>query len=71
VHPSGYASRSDDLGLSFNPEPDYAGIAAAAGGAFARKVTKPGELDEAIAAALHAVQVEGRAAVLDVALSRR
>ena len=71
VHPSGYASRSDDLGLSFDPEPDYAGIAAAAGGAFARKVTQPGELDEAIAAALHAVQVEGRAAVLDVALSRR
>ncbi|WP_216073474.1 thiamine pyrophosphate-dependent enzyme, partial [Acinetobacter baumannii] len=38
VHPSGYASRSDDLGVAFDPPPDYSAIAAAAGGAFARKV---------------------------------
>jgi len=71
VHPAGYASRTQDLGLMFDPDPDYSGIAAAAGGAFARRVTKPGELDEAIAAALHAIRVEGRAAVLDVMLPRR
>jgi acetolactate synthase-1/2/3 large subunit len=70
VHPSGYASKSDDLGLSFEPDPDYAGIAAASGGAFARRVVKPSELEAAIAAALQAVRGEGRAAVLDVALSR-
>ena len=70
VHPSGYASESDDLALSFEPDPDYAAIAAASGGAFARKVVRPAELEAAIAAALEAVRGEGRAAVLDVALSR-
>ncbi len=29
VHPAGYASRADDLDLSFSPAPDYGGIAAA------------------------------------------
>ncbi|MBN8943770.1 MAG: thiamine pyrophosphate-requiring protein [Rhizobiales bacterium] len=66
VHPSGYASRSDDLGVAFDPPPDYSAIAAAAGGAFARKVQSVDEVEEAIAAGLHAVRNEGRAAVLDV-----
>ena len=38
VHPDGYASRANEIGVSFDPPPDYAGIAAAAGGAFARRV---------------------------------
>ncbi len=42
VHPDGYASRSNDLGLSFDPPPDYAAIAAAAGGAHARQVHEVG-----------------------------
>ena len=66
VHPDGYASRAADLDLSFAPAPDYGGIAAAAGGAFALKVERPGELEGAIAAALSAVREERRAAVLDV-----
>lgn len=66
VHPSGYASRANDLDVSFDPPPDYSGIAAAAGGAFARIVKKPEDLEEALAAAIHAVRVEGRSAVLDV-----
>lgn len=68
VHPDGYASRADDLDVSFDPPPDYAGIAAAAGGAFARKVERAQDVEDAIAAGLRAVREEGRAAVLDVVL---
>lgn len=70
VHPDGYASQAEDLGITFDQPPDYAGIAAAAGGAFARIVRAPGELDQALSEALHAVRVEKRAAVLDVWLPR-
>jgi acetolactate synthase-1/2/3 large subunit len=66
VHPDGYASRANTLDVSFDPPPDYAGIAAAAGGAFARIVRRPEELEGALVEALHAVQHEQRAAVLDV-----
>jgi acetolactate synthase-1/2/3 large subunit len=66
IHPDGYASRADDIDVSFDPPPDYAGIAAAAGGAFVRTVKSAGELDEAIREALRVVREDGRAAVLDV-----
>ena len=66
VHPDGYASRANELDVSFDPPPDYAGIAAAAGGAFARIVRQADEVDDALQQALHAVQVEKRCAVLDV-----
>lgn len=66
VHPDGYASRADDIGVSFDPPPDYAGIAAAAGGALGLTVRTPEELDGSIARGLAAVRDEGRAAVLDV-----
>lgn len=66
VHPDGYASRANEIGVSFDPPPDYAGIAAAAGGAFARTVKRADELEPALAAALGAVRRERRAAVLDV-----
>jgi acetolactate synthase-1/2/3 large subunit len=66
VHPDGYASRANDIGVSFDPPPDYAGIAAAAGGAFARTVKRADELEGAVEAAMAAVRQEGRAAVLDV-----
>ena len=66
VHPKGYASRSNDIGVSFDPPPDYAGIAAAAGGAFARTVKEAAELEPALADAMQAVRKEKRAAVLDV-----
>lgn len=66
VHPDGYASRANDIDVSFDQPPDYSGIAAAAGGAFARAVKRPEELTEAIAEAMNAVLVERRCAVLDV-----
>jgi acetolactate synthase-1/2/3 large subunit len=66
VHPDGYASRADDIGVGFDPPPDYAGIAVAAGGAFGRTIRHPRELEDGIAEALRAVRGEGRCAVLDV-----
>jgi len=66
LHPDGYASKAEDLGVSFDPPPDYAGIAAAAGGAFARIVRQPEELAPALDEAFHAVREERRCAVLDV-----
>lgn len=69
VHPDGYASRANDLDLSFDPAPDYAGIAAAAGGAFAKSVKRVEELDTALEEAFRAVREEKRAAVLDVWIS--
>ena len=69
VHPHGHASRANDIGVAFDPPPDYAGIAAAAGGAFARTVRRPEELNEALDAAMAAIREEKRAAVLDVWLA--
>ncbi len=69
VHPDGYASRSDDIGVAFDPVPDYAAIAAAAGGAFARKVERPDEVEAAVAEAMKVVREERRCAVLDVFLA--
>jgi acetolactate synthase-1/2/3 large subunit len=69
VHPDGYASRSADLDMSFHPQADYAGIAAAAGGAFPRIVDDVADLEKALDECFHAVQVEGRCAVLDVCLA--
>jgi acetolactate synthase I/II/III large subunit len=67
VHPTGYASRAEptDLGVTFDPPPDYAGIAAAAGGALALTARTAEELESALAQALRAVREEGRCAVID------
>src|SRR5579872_6187321 len=62
VHPDGFASRASDLDLSFDPLPDYSGIAAAAGGAFARIVKRPQDVEAAIAEGLRAVLEERRSA---------
>lgn len=69
VHPDGYASRQSDLGVSFDPPSDYAAIAAAAGGALARTVRRPEELEAALDEALDTVRRKGRCAVLDVCLA--
>ena len=69
VHPHGYAARADDLGTRFDPPPDHAGIAAAAGGSLAITIKTPDGVDEAIARAWHAVDVEGRCAVIDAWLA--
>jgi acetolactate synthase I/II/III large subunit len=67
VHPDGFGSRADaaDLDVTFDPPPDYAGIAAAAGGALAQTARTPQELDAALQRALHAVKEEGRCAIID------
>jgi acetolactate synthase-1/2/3 large subunit len=69
VHPDGYASRAGDLDLSFDPPPDYSGIAAAAGGAFARVIKRPEDVEAGVAEALRVVRAEERCAVLDVWLA--
>jgi acetolactate synthase I/II/III large subunit len=69
VHPDGYASKAQDIDVAFDPPPDYSGIAAAAGGAFARIVKKVGEVEPAMAEALKVVREEKRCAVLDVWLA--
>jgi len=66
VHPQGYASRADAIGVEFDPAPDHAAIAAAAGGAWARKIERPEEVEAALAEALKVVRDEKRCAVLDV-----
>jgi len=66
VHPQGYASRANTLDVAFDPPPDYAGIAAAAGDAFALTVRRPDELEQAVARAFEVVRKEKRSAVLDV-----
>jgi len=69
VHPEGYASKAQDIDVAFDPPPDYSGIAAASGGAFARIVKTVEDVDPAIAEALKVVREEKRCAVLDVWLA--
>lgn len=69
VHPDGHASRTDDFGSTFDPPPDYAGIAAAAGGAFAQIVRLPSDVDCALENAMRILRTERRSVVLDVWLS--
>jgi acetolactate synthase I/II/III large subunit len=69
VHGDGYASRASDLDIAFDPPPDYAGIAAAAGGALALQVRDPAQLEGVLQQALRVVRDERRAAVVDVWLS--
>jgi acetolactate synthase-1/2/3 large subunit len=66
VHPDGYASRANDLGVAFDPPPDYAGIAAASGGAQPFTVRRPEDVPAAVAAAFRVVREERRCAVLDI-----
>ncbi|HLH49892.1 MAG TPA: thiamine pyrophosphate-requiring protein [Roseiarcus sp.] len=66
VHPDGYASRAADLDLSFEPSPDYAGLAAAAGGAFGLTLRKASDVEPGVKEALRVMREEKRAAVLDV-----
>ena len=68
VHPEGYGSRESDINIAFDPVPEYAQIAAAAGGAYARKVMNIDDVEPAIAEALRVIREEKRSAVLDVVL---
>ena len=69
VHPDGYASKAQDIDVAFDPPPDYSGIAAAAGGAFARIVKAVDDVESAVAEALKVVREGKRCAVLDVWLA--
>jgi len=69
VHPDGFASRANHLDTSFEPAPDYVGIAAASGGAWGRQLRDAAEVDPALAEALRVVREERRCAVLDVWLA--
>jgi acetolactate synthase-1/2/3 large subunit len=70
LHPDGAASRAASLDTNFAPDPDYAGIAAAAGGAFARAISRPEEVAPALSAALEAVRRDGRCAVIDARIAQ-
>lgn len=71
VHPDGEGSRADNkaLNISFDPTPDYAGIAKAAAGGrcWAGCVSSVGEMMERLPEAIEAVK-EGTCAVLEVKL---
>lgn len=68
VHPDGFTSRTEDIGTSFDPAPDYGAIAAAAGGAHAQKVRTVSEVKPALERALDAIRRERRCAVIDAIL---
>ncbi len=68
VHPQGHASRANSIGVEFDPVPDHSAIAAAAGGAYARKIERPEDIETTLAEAFAAVRDEKRCAVLDVRL---
>ncbi|KAA9150891.1 thiamine pyrophosphate-requiring protein [Amycolatopsis acidicola] len=69
VHPEGMAARNDDFNVSFEPEADLPGIAAAAGGAWGRTTRVASDVERDLDEALKAVR-NGRSAVLSVHLDR-
>ncbi len=68
MHPDGPASKAsnEEINISFDPVPDYSGIAKAAAGGdlFAAKVDKVADLEGILKDAIKAVQGE-QTAVLD------
>jgi len=67
VHPNGVANQTDQFWVNFDPTAEYSKVAEAAGGAFARKVQKPSELQEALKQGLEIVK-SGQSVVLDVCI---
>lgn len=72
VHPDGIAqtASNDEINIAFNPPPDYAGIAKAAGcgNVFAAKVSEAKELPGVLREAIDFVKA-GKSAVLDCAVT--
>ncbi len=66
-HPDGYAARGQAFWTSFDPPSRLDLVAEAAGGAFARTVSDPGALGEALLAGREAVR-SGTPAVINVLL---
>ena len=69
VHPDGIAATAPNIDIHFPKPPDYAGIAAAAGGAHPETVRSVAEVKPALERALRAVRDERRAAVIDAHVS--
>ncbi|KAI9065965.1 thiamine diphosphate-binding protein [Trametes sanguinea] len=69
VHPDGYGSAAtgEKLSVGFGQEhnPDYGGVAVAAGGAWSRQVAQAGELKSAFEEAVKVVMQERRCAVVE------
>jgi acetolactate synthase-1/2/3 large subunit len=70
LHPQGAASRATTLDTDFAPDPDYGGIAAAAGGAYACMISRPEEVATALKRAVDAVRIERRCAVIDARITQ-
>lgn len=68
MHPDGLGSKAtnEEINISFEPSPDYAGIAKAAAGGdlFAARVDRAADLDAVLRQAVQAVQ-GGQCAVVD------
>ncbi|ARK32601.1 thiamine pyrophosphate-requiring protein [Halalkalibacter krulwichiae] len=68
-YPDGVAKQTDNYWVNFDKPADLAKIAEAAGGAFARTVEDPDEVQEVLLQAMNEVS-NGRSAVVDVRLAR-
>jgi acetolactate synthase-1/2/3 large subunit len=69
VYPDGLAAKAPDIDIHFPKAPDYAAIAAAAGGAHPETVRSIAELKPAIERALRVIRTEKRSAVIDAHVS--
>lgn len=65
VRPDGLAAKAPKIDIDFPQPPDYAAIAAAAGGAHPETVRSVAEVKPALERALRAVRDEKRSAVID------
>ncbi len=65
LHPDGYGAKANDIGVAFDPPPDYGAIAAAAGGAAALSIKRFDEIEPVLCEALRVVRAEKRCAVVD------
>ena len=67
-HPDGFAAKTGNFRTSLSPSAQLDLVAQAAGGAFAKTVSEPGELRQALAEGREAVK-GGRAAVINVMMA--
>jgi acetolactate synthase-1/2/3 large subunit len=65
LHPEGLAAKAPDIDIHFPQPPDYAGIAAAAGGAHPETIRSVAEVKPALERALKAIREQQRSAVID------
>jgi len=69
VHPTAYASRADEIDVSFDPRPTMP-VSRRRRGRMGANVKQAGEVQAAVREGLRVVREEKRAAVLDVWLPR-